>query len=88
MTKLIVLSVFDSKTKEYTTPHYAKTKAEAIRSFMSACEDTNTNLNKYPSDFSLEHIGEFNSTSSTLTSKIPEQLAHASEFTSHLTETI
>jgi len=80
MTKLLALSVYDSKTEEYTTPHYAKTNGEAIRSFEQVCKDPNTNLNKYPSDFSLELIGEFNTATSQFTSTPIKQLSHASEF--------
>lgn len=80
MTKLLALTVYDSKTEEFTTPHYAKTLGEAIRSFEEACKDPKTNLNKYPSDYSLNHVGTFTTETANYQSIPIKQISHASEF--------
>lgn len=74
-------AVKDIKSALFSQPHFVETKGVAIRSFATACEDPNTNLNKYPSDFSLYHIGTYNIESGQLTAiSKPEQIANASEF--------
>nr|QJB20120.1 MAG: nonstructural protein [Microvirus sp.] len=57
--ELNVYSVLDLKTKAFTTPFYAKTRGEAIRSFTTAVnEGQKDNMwHKYPEDFALYEIG-------------------------------
>lgn len=52
-------SIYDSKTGVYSTPFYALTKGEAIRSFTDSCNDNKTMLFRYPDDYTLFEVGEF-----------------------------
>lgn len=76
-----IFSVHDSKAEAYLSPFYSKTPAEAIRSFSSACEDSSSAFFKYPSDFTLVELGEFDEISASIaTHQKPRILANASEF--------
>lgn len=72
--KLKAYSVYDSKVKNYTRPLYHRNAAEALRGFESECNNPESSLNKFPSDFTLFEIGEWDDESAILT---PEQ-AHVS----------
>jgi hypothetical protein len=56
---LNAFSIRDSKAEAFNTPFFQKTKGEAIRSFESAVNDGKTQLNQYPEDFDLYHVGEW-----------------------------
>ena len=56
---LEAFSIRDQKAEAYNTPFFQKTKGEAVRSFMTAVNDKSTNLNKYPEDFDLYQIGQW-----------------------------
>lgn len=75
-----VYCVKDVKSGLFANPFVQKTNGTAIRAFSTACEDPNTDLNKYPSDFSLYHIGTFNPETGDLTQPEKMQIANAAEF--------
>ena len=75
-----MFTVKDVKTKLFAAPFFQKNAATAIRSFSTACEDTNTDLNKYPEDFSLYEVGSFDPETGQIHSEIPNQIANASDF--------
>lgn len=76
-----IFSIHDSKAEAYLAPIYFKTPAEAIRAFSTACEDTSTSFYKYPSDYTLVELGEFDEvTASICTHNTPRILSNASEF--------
>lgn len=76
-----MFSIHDSKAESYLAPIYFKTKAEAIRAFSASCQDFESNLCKFSSDYTLVEIGEFNETNAEiLTHQSPIILANASEF--------
>lgn len=83
-----VYSVKDVKSKLFANPFIQKTNGTAVRSFGTACEDPSTDLNKYPTDFSLYHIGTFNPDTGEITQDKIEQIANASEFATMSTEDI
>jgi hypothetical protein len=62
---LKVFSIFDSKVGAYMKPVFVISKGEIIRSFQEAVNDKsgNSNLAKYPQDFTLFEIGEFDDSS-------------------------
>ncbi len=84
MQSFIVLSVFDKVSLTYGKPHVAINKADAIRQFKAACENVDTDLNKFSTDYELYEIGVFNSMdseSAILLGRLkPELLARASDF--------
>jgi hypothetical protein len=51
----------DSKAQIYNTPFFKHTHGEAERDFTSLVNDSNTNnnVNKYPEDFDLYHVGRY-----------------------------
>lgn len=53
----------------------------ALRIFADACQDGRTNLAKYPSDFMLYRLGEYDPSSGLLTAlAVPELVGTASQF--------
>jgi hypothetical protein len=75
-----IYSVYDVKSELFSTPHFVQSDGVAIRSFSTACEDESTQFNKYPSDFSLFHIGVYNIETGEIESTTPRQICNASEF--------
>ena len=57
--KGILVAVFDKKGKIYTYPEVKRTPAVAIRDFKSICENKQAGINKYPEDFCLCILGEY-----------------------------
>lgn len=85
MTKLEMYSVKDTKSQLFGMPHFQQSDGVAIRSFSTACEDQNTDLNKYPSDFSLYHVGSYDISTGNVSPASPRQICNASEFVTKAT---
>lgn len=56
---LKAFSLYDSKGCMFNTPFFMHNEGMAIRSFMELTADASTMVAKYPEDFSLFLIGEF-----------------------------
>lgn len=72
--KLKIFTIYDVKSETYLQPFYMKTKGEAIRGFYEALNDPQTTFAKYPADFTLFEIGEFDDLDCSIAShsvKIP-----------------
>lgn len=54
-----VLTVYDSKAEAYLPPFYMRTTAEAIRAYEATCNDPESNMSRYPGDYTLFEIGEW-----------------------------
>jgi len=54
-----LFSVYDSKARAYGNPFTAARQELAIRDFTTAVRDPDTQLHKFPEDFTLVEIGEF-----------------------------
>ena len=54
-----VYSVRDSKGEVFLQPFLQKTHGEAERNFKTAAMDDKSSINKYPEDFDLYFLGEF-----------------------------
>lgn len=81
MTKLNLFAIKDIKSELFsTTLMPVQTTGVAIRSFATACEDENTEFYKYPSDYSLYHLGTYDVETGIVESITPKQIANASEF--------
>lgn len=59
--------VYDSKIEAFLTPHFLRSRGEAIRSFTTAANDPQTHLNKYPADFTYFEIGEYDDQTGSIT---------------------
>ncbi|UYD39214.1 MAG: nonstructural protein [Wigfec virus K19_151] len=76
-----IFTVHDSKAQAYLPPFYMRTKGEAIRAFETTVKDTNSQFNKYPQDYTLVELGEFDdNTGSIITLPSPLIISNASEF--------
>ena len=73
-------AVKDVKTQLFSSLHFLPSDGVAIRSFSVACENEETELSKFPEDFSLYHLGSFNESTGKLNHVTPKQIANASEF--------
>ena len=79
--KKIVCSVYDCKSAVYGSPMVFSTRGEAIRSFDSGVKDSKTMLYKYPADFTMHVLGEFDDNCGKLLPfDQPEFLAKAQDF--------
>lgn len=52
-------TVYDIKAEAYLAPFFARTDGEAVRMILSALEDPQTMLAKYPLDYKLVKIGSW-----------------------------
>jgi len=75
--KLDIFAVYDVKAGSYATPFFAPNISHAQRSFAFAANDSNTDVNRYPSDFSLWHLGTFNAETAEFDLVPPFQLCLA-----------
>lgn len=57
--KLKIFACFDCKVEAYGNPFYMKTKGEAIRGFVEVVNDGQSQISKYPEDFTLFELGEY-----------------------------
>lgn len=77
--KMYVFSVFDKAVNAYNTPFYARTTAEAIRSFGGLVNDASTNVAKHPSDFVLFVLGAYDDNSGLFECSEPRRIVGATE---------
>lgn len=54
-----VFTVYDSKTQVFRAPFHMRNEGEALRAWQSIANDENSEIGKYPEDFSLLEIGEY-----------------------------
>lgn len=57
--KMIVCAIFDRKVLAYGPPMFFRTKGEAIRSFMDAVKENNSPMKKYPDDYFIAYLAEY-----------------------------
>lgn len=60
-----IFTVYDSKVEAYLQPFFMKSKGEAIRAFTEVCLDKNSNIAKYPHDFTLFELGSYDDSNAT-----------------------
>lgn len=76
-----VFSVFDSKAQAYGVPFFAVNEGLAVRSFTDLVNDSRSTVNRYPDDFILYHVGQFDDSDGKLVAlKEPVSLGHASGY--------
>lgn len=59
---LKMFTVYDSKADAYLRPFSMRTRGEAIRGFITTLNDPSTEIGKYPADFTLFEISDFDET--------------------------
>lgn len=78
---LKVYTVYDSKAEAYLQPFFSQSKGVAIRSFQEAVRDEKSNISKYPEDFTLFELGEYDDSNSKFNlHNTPQSLGVAVEF--------
>lgn len=76
-----VFAVFDGAVSAFERPFFARSSAEAIRSFEDAVTDPNSPFSKHPVDFALFCLGDFDDVGGVFSGGPPLRLAGAAEFT-------
>jgi hypothetical protein len=71
--KTLLFTVYDSKAETYNKVLTFKTIGEAIRSFTEVANDIDTPFGKYPEDFTLFQIGEFDPHSGEIAPLLPQK---------------
>lgn len=64
---LQVFCVFDSATGTFDHPQMLHAIGEAKRAFIEVVNDPKSKLNKYPGDYSLFHLAEYNTLNGSYT---------------------
>jgi len=59
-------AIRNSKAECYNTPFFQKTHGEAERSFRELTRDSNSMVSKYPDDYDLWYLGEYDTTLGTV----------------------
>lgn len=78
-----VYTVFDTAVGAYLTPFYAPTRAMAIRMFSESCDDPSHSFHKYPDQYALFELGDYdNETAGFALYNAPQSLGLAQEFRS------
>jgi len=62
-----VFSVYDSAAKCYSHPFYIPREEQAVRAFSDAVNSPNHEFGKYPADYTLFHLGDFDDADGTYT---------------------
>lgn len=65
---LKIYSIRDAKAENFNPPFYAQTHGIAERNFRQLVNDEKSQVNKYPTDFDLYYIGEFDDNSGKIQS--------------------
>lgn len=77
--KLLMFSVYDKAVKAYMQPFFSRSRGEALRSFVDACNDEKRDLKKHATDFTLHYLGEWDDGSGISSPVDPERIISASE---------
>lgn len=78
--QLHVFSVFDKAVKAFMTPFFARSKGEAIRSFMEACNDEKHTFYRHAADYVLFYHGDWDDGSGMFAQpRDPERVVSALE---------
>lgn len=69
-----VVAVYDFAVEAYGRPVFVNALGEATRSFLDEVNSPDSAMSRHPADYSLFHIGEFDSSSGVLTAHTPVKL--------------
>lgn len=61
-----IFTVYDNKSKTFCTPFFAENISTAIRSFRYAANHNDTDIGRYPEDFSLYQLGNFDNSNGSI----------------------
>lgn len=78
-----IYTIRDSKAEFYGQPFFSRTNGDAIRQFTQVLNDTSNPNNlaaKYPADYSLFEIGEFDDETGKIKAIAPNHLGGGVDF--------
>lgn len=78
--KVLLMAVYDTKSKMHTQPVPCRTIEEGIRSFKATVLTEKHDFNTFAEDYSLWQIGTFDQESGHIEPMRPIQVAQALEF--------
>lgn len=78
--RLFSYAVRDVKAEHYSKPFWSVAPGEALRSFQMECENPESMLHRFPDDFHLFRLGEFNQLTGELVPQLPLQVCSARDF--------
>lgn len=65
--KLYMFSIFDSKACAYLQPFFSVNAQVAMRAFQGACRDPGHDFGRFPADYTLMSLGEWDQTTGVVT---------------------
>lgn len=77
MQKLQIFTVYDSASRMFLEPFVAATLEVALRMFREAVNKPGHQFNKFPGDYTLFHVGEFDQEDGMVHSAKPHNLGVA-----------
>lgn len=80
MAKVLLFSVFDTKSGAYAAPFVSPSRGSAVRAFSDACGDDNLPFKKHPGDYRLFLLAEFDDNSGSILPIQPDPIIGADEF--------
>lgn len=54
-----IYCIYDCKVESFGTPFFFRTKGDALRGFSEVSNDQKTQIGKYPADFTLFEMGDY-----------------------------
>jgi len=80
-----IFTVYDSKAEAYLQPFFLKTKALALREITDAANNPEHQFGKYPEDYVLFHLGQYDEDKGMFTQdEAPQSMGVVIEFKSQL----
>lgn len=79
--RLTVCSVYDAQVRAYLQPFFSRSRGEAVRSFVAACNEPEGQFKKHSSDYTLFWLGDYEDTEGVFYSAqpVPERILGAAE---------
>lgn len=68
--KVQIISVYDAAVGEYLQPTQVRTTLEGLRAFKDAVNNPQSDFHKWPSDYTLFNLGEFDTETGIFTQTV------------------
>ena len=77
--RIQLFTVFDKAVNAFLQPFYARSRGEAVRSFMETVNDPKSQINKHSADYVMYYLGEFDDGSGLFHGVEPQRILSATE---------
>lgn len=64
-----MFAIYDVKAEIFTAPHFMRTVGEAVRGFSMEVQNPDSMLSKWPDDYVLYEVGEFDQVTGALVAR-------------------